>query len=158
MASTDTSRTIRFLENYYTIVGLENACNKAVDVYIEPASKFHEQHFDQTKLPAHWSDKFKKPVVTQRDGKYVFIYRPDGLNAEAGFKARFVSKYNLAHAKHVEPPIVDVHQPIDEGYTSNYRGGRSDNRYNSGGYGGSQPRQYGGGYNNNNRRFGGRSN
>lgn len=149
MTNSAKSGTIKFLDNEYSIEGLEKAIGKSNPTYIEPASPFHELvKFDQSKLPADWSDKYKMPVVTQRDGKYVFIFMPDAdLDFNRGFKAKFVTKYNLNQAKPYVAPKVDVNAPIYEAPAPRTFEKKSYDR----------PKQYqnGGGYNNN-RRYGGR--
>lgn len=157
MSSTPIAGTVAYLGNTYTIAGLENASHKAVDIYVQPAAAFHDELFDQSKMPTAWKDKQKKPVVIQRDGKYVFIYRPDGLNAEAGFKARLIAKYCLAQAKH-QPQVNEPEAPqYNAGYDQRQY---TDRRYertrpNASGYNNDRPRQFGGG--NSTNRFGGRS-
>jgi len=160
MAKGATSGIITFLDNEYTIEGLEKAISKSNETYVEPGSIIHEFAFDALALPANWAEKYRKPIVTQRDGKYVLIFTPasfmpdvefigDGketaqvIKLKTGFKARFVTKYNLNQAKPYVAPKVDVNTPIYEAPAP-----RTYDR----------PKQYqnGGGYNNN-RRYGGRS-
>ncbi|BAQ02560.1 hypothetical protein AVU38_gp032 [Ralstonia phage RSL2] len=139
-----TSGIIKFLDNEYTIEGLEKAIGKSNATYIEPASPIHELvKFDQAQLPADWKDKYKMPIVTQREGKYVFIFMPDAdLDFSKGFKAKFVTKYNLNQAKpYVAPPpspapVVEAPKPYEKkSYGSkSYQGsGGYNNNRNQGG-------------------------
>lgn len=143
------SGIIKFLDQEYTIDGLEKAIGKSNETYIEPNSAFHELSFDQSLLPTNWREKFRKPVVTHREGKYVLIFMPEGGPIlSKGFKARFVTKYNLNQAKPYVAPKVDVNTPIYEEPAPRTIEKKTYDR----------PKQYqsGGGYNNN-RRYGGRS-
>lgn len=143
------SGMIKFLDNEYTVDGLEKAIGKSNLTQIEPGSEFHEHEFDQTALPADWKEKYKIPVITQRDGKYVFIFRPGEVDTTKGFKAKFVTKYNMNQAKPYVAPKVDVNTPVYEAPVQK--------PYEKKSYG-SKPgyqNQSGGGYNNN-RRYGGR--
>lgn len=145
MTNGTNSRIIKFLDKEYTIDGLEKAIGKANSSYIEPGSKFHEVSFDASKLPEIWQERYKMPIVTVHEGKYVFIHIPDGDKPDPakGFKAKFVTKYNLNQAKpYVAPPPAPA--PVYE----------APRTYEKKSYG-SKPYQGGGGYNNN-RRTGGR--
>lgn len=149
MTNGASSRIIKFLDKEYTIDGLEKAIGKANSTFIEPGSKFHEVSFDAAQLPEIWQERYKMPVVTVHEGKYVFIHIPDGKQPDlaAGFKAKFVTKYNLNQAKpYVAPPPQPVQAPVYE----------APRTYDKKPYQGSKPYQGGGGYNNNNRRYGGR--
>lgn len=151
MTDVQTSGMIKFLDNEYPLVALDKAIGKSNLSNIDAGSEFHEHHFDPAQFPADWSSKFKHAVVTQRDGKYVFIFRPEGLDTSKGFKAKFVTKYNMNQAKFVEAPSVDVNQPIYEEPSRPYYKKPYDNNKRSN-Y--DRPNQSGGGYNNN-RRYGG---
>ncbi|BCM95070.1 hypothetical protein [Burkholderia phage FLC6] len=142
------SRTIKFLDNEYTIEGLEKAVGKSNDTYIEPNSAFHDTTFDQSQLPADWHEKYKKPIVTQREGKYVLVFMPEnGPVLSQGFKAKFITKYNLNQAKpYVAPPPQPISVPVQEVRS-----------YPPKSYGDRPKYQGSGGYNNNNRKPGGRS-
>ncbi|BAS04827.1 hypothetical protein [Ralstonia phage RSF1] len=144
------SGTIKFLDIEYSIEGLEKAIGKSNETYIEPNSTFHELSFDQSQLPADWREKFRKPIVTQREGKYVLVFMPEnGPVLSQGFKAKFITKYNLNQAKPYVAPQVDVNAPIYEAPAPRTFEKKSYDR----------PKQYqgGGGYNKSNHRYGGRS-
>uniref|UniRef100_A0AAU7PFE4 Uncharacterized protein n=1 Tax=Burkholderia phage vB_BgluM-SURPRISE13 TaxID=3159457 RepID=A0AAU7PFE4_9VIRU len=149
MTNGTNSGIIKFLDKEYTIDGLEKAIGKANSSFIEPGSPIHELvSFDQSLVPADWKDKYKMPIITQRDGKYVFIFMPDpDLDFNKGFKAKFVTKYNLNQAKPYVAPKVDVNAPVYE----------APRTFEKKSYDRPKSYQGGGGYNNNNRRFGGRS-
>lgn len=151
MTNGATSRTIKFLDNEYTIDGLEKAIGKSNDTYIEPNSAFHDMTFDQSLLPADWREKFKKPIVTQREGKYVLVFMPeDGPVLSQGFKAKFITKYNLNQAKPYVAPKPDL--------AALQAQAQEVRSYPPKSYGDRPKYQGSGSYNNNNRKPGGRWN
>jgi len=102
MKTTDEKKVVEFLGNEYDIEALGRAVGSSVDVYIKPDDQIHEIIFDQEKMPVKWKKDFKRPIMTVHTGKYVFIYKPDSLVMEKGFKARLISKYLFNKCKHKE--------------------------------------------------------
>lgn len=131
MTSGTTSDTIWFLDKEYSIKALEQAISKSSDTYIEPGKEIHEAMFVQTEPSiVGWANKFKKPVVTMHEGKYVIIVRTDIMNNDVmndfwevsaddkitvkkGFKAKFVTKYNFNQSKVVNQ-VAPVPVPVKE--------------------------------------------
>lgn len=157
---------IKFLGNDFTLSALENAFNKSNDTFIEPGSLIHDAEFDQSLWPASFAEKYKKPIVTIHEGMYVLLVIPKNWEAEldivekdgkksiklkAGFKAKFVTKYNFNQSKYKEPPKVDVNAPIYEDRTFPKREFQNRPRFVE------NKNSNGGGFNPN-RRFSNRSN
>lgn len=111
MTQTSSTGSLFFTDKEFSIKSLEQAFGKSPEVYIEPGKAFSADKFDQADLPQAWHAKYKVPVVTMHEGKYVFIVLPEAFEAlfvtnadgvivnEKGFKAKFVSKYNFNQAK-----------------------------------------------------------
>jgi hypothetical protein len=135
MPTGNNAGTIMFLENEFVLTKLEIAFGRAVNTYIEPNSEIHKLEFDQSLLPEAWIEKYKLPIVTQHEGKLLFIYRPDGVNEHLsiigdakgekaivakGFKAKLVSKYVLNKAKYMDeppaPPVSAYVEPVRPAY------------------------------------------
>lgn len=107
-------KTIRFLGKEFDLKLLEQAMTKASDTYIEPGKEIHEDM-----LAFSWGDKFKKPVLTIHEGRYVVLAGIDAIKEHLditgktikvvnGFKVKFVTKYNFNQSKVVEvvAPVV----------------------------------------------------
>ena len=109
------SKTIHFNGKEYNIAQLTSAIATSPELALDRRVPFHELSFDQELLPVEWKTKYKVPVLTMIEGKYVFIVRPEGLeNPMSVSKIRFVSKFALNQSRVDKIPVVEVHKPTYE--------------------------------------------
>ena len=109
-----TTSTLKFMDKEFDVKLLEQAISKSAEVYIEAGKEIHEEMIAVEALPFSWVAKFKKPVLTIHQGRYVILVATadvlknlndtdKGIFTTIGFKAKFVTKYNFNQSKVVEP-------------------------------------------------------
>lgn len=128
MSTTSESATIVFMDIKYNIRALENCIGKAVHSEFDSKIGIHARAFDQARLPAEWKKKYRRPVLTLRDGMYVVIHNPYDVPLTldlielAGGSIMFVSKYSLNQARYdnvraaIQAPSPSTSSYNNEGY------------------------------------------
>lgn len=134
MSGDNNQGCVRFLDNEYKLNVLEQAINKATTFKIEAGKEFHDATFEQNEIPAAWGSKYKVPVLTMHEGKYVIVSgvaevlqhlavlvekkKVKGEVVESAktvnlgvFHAKVVTKYNLNDAKIVPVVIPPPERP-----------------------------------------------
>lgn len=146
-------KTIEFLGKEFDTKLLEQAMTKSAETYIEPGKEIHE-----SLLAIDWNGKFKKPVLTIHEGRYVILAGIEQLTehldttgeiikVKNGFKAKFITKYNFNQSKATEvvapvvpavpvqaaPPAYQDRKPA--GWKSNNGFHKDPNAYKRSGFG-----------------------
>lgn len=118
-----TQDVIWFQDKEFSFKLIEQAVAKSSDSYIEPGKQIHPDSFLRTAVPAEWSTKYKKPIMTLHEGMYVVIHMPQEymeklepnngkILIKEGFKAKFISKYNFNQSKKENDVPVVISKPV----------------------------------------------
>ena len=93
----------------YNVTSLVSSINRSNETYIQPGSKFHDRQpgIEDVGLGKN------KPVVTIHDGKYIDLSGTvtDEMKKN-GFRAIFVTKYNLNQARVEKKPVAIPAAPV----------------------------------------------
>lgn len=123
MTTSNKPATLKFMGKEFDLKLLEQAIAKSAEVYIESGKPVHEEMISKDAVPASWAEKFKRPVLTIYENRYVLLVAGDELVASLketkdgivtgnGFKAKFVTKYNFNQSKVSEVPDVPAPPPV----------------------------------------------